>query len=697
MQTQMTTYFFDCPLTKAWCETCAQLEDARDIKDFVLKVTGTSIVSDRTAIVRELLPESERNHAAKYLKTLERLRETFILLPDHVEFCFDSLPKTPKNTILKNLMLAYFNSELHQDWVTAAWRLIARLKSAEHFGIETAVFVRSLEPSLILGEIATAFRYSACDVRLVEAADIAMGGAEMPSSDVGNVTWMEGSLTSRIAGLAEAIRTALGSGVSKVFIPFCGNWETRQTLEVAIASVGARTKTIETKNTEEDPFGALTHAPFPLLRRLQLQRIFIEGNGRFDPSQWIAFWDKAFSDKQITEDEHRHLLCPPNSGRLAVTSANVFLGPFIIPHEQPQAKTFAFLSDEPFSTFENSLFLTDDECHTLVRQGFPLPNYHDYKTRILSQCHLAKTVYAPPGVCDTARSKPTSDFRLNPKAHSESPVIFPPRPLSATALENYARCPSIYFFQNALRLREPQSLSDRSYSLLLGQAVHLTLERLFSKGQPLDNLNATFEHVLKEKYPMLSRSHPMIVCLMSGFKTIASHIPPLEHQLREMFGLVQSIHFERSFEINVGSLSMRGKIDRIDCTTNGKWLLIDYKTGSVDFSPQHIASGTHFQALVYLLAAEHETIGFLFYDLKNGELRRGLLREEHLSTQAKKSVTRGHALKSDRWEALIAAGKEHIQRIGELILSGRFEPTPSASDCARCALPTHCRTAYDHH
>jgi RecB family exonuclease len=155
---------------------------------------------------------------------------------------------------------------------------------------------------------------------------------------------------------------------------------------------------------------------------------------------------------------------------------------------------------------------------------------------------------------------------------------------------------------------------------------------------------------------------------------------------------------EQPFEFSFSAeLAVRGRIDRLDKTESGANLILDYKTGSVDFSPEQIKRGKHFQALVYALAAEargEPAAGVLFYDLKKSEVRRGLVRQSQLAHTAKKALTRGHCLTDGQWDELLTQGREHIDALGAALRAGDFRATPSAAACEYCEFGTHCRSRF---
>lgn len=275
-------------------------------------------------------------------------------------------------------------------------------------------------------------------------------------------------------------------------------------------------------------------------------------------------------------------------------------------------------------------------------------------------------------------------------------VPIPRRSFSATQLEQYALCPSKYFFSQVLKLREPED-PQALFPLWLGQTVHHVLEETFKQPTPsldLPDLTKSFERSLATLFPVESQKPPWNTLLTRAGNQCLSQVDRLEQFLKQLFPNLTPRYFERSFEFRLGDTLFTGKIDRIDESSQGV-LLLDYKTGNVDFSPNHIVQGENFQTLLYLLVAETlfpgRVMGFLFYDLKKGELRRGLLKEEFLSKESARLLTRGHTVSSERYHELLELGKTHIAAIVASILQGNFTPTPSILVCRSCPYDRLCR------
>lgn len=118
---------------------------------------------------------------------------------------------------------------------------------------------------------------------------------------------------------------------------------------------------------------------------------------------------------------------------------------------------------------------------------------------------------------------------------------------------------------------------------------------------------------------------------------------------------------------------VRGRFDRID-QQGGRWLVIDYKTGSTRISIEETRRGRNFQMMIYLLALRTQqpegAIGGFFWHLSNQEASGRLW----LDTEIGASV--------------IAEGTKHILRRIAEAQTGDFSVEPNGLEDERCTR--HC-------
>lgn len=203
--------------------------------------------------------------------------------------------------------------------------------------------------------------------------------------------------------------------------------------------------------------------------------------------------------------------------------------------------------------------------------------------------------------------------------------------LSATKLENYNRCPFLYFCQYGLKLNTVKTANVNPINR--GNIVHYCLEKILSKkdNNGFKVYNKDFmkfsEDELREKVGFHLDNY--LKDYLGGDFGKTSRFKFLYNNINTMlFEVIKNIQLELSksefipekFEYNLIKndrsilqlnivdgikVSISGKIDRVDVfENNGKKYIriIDYKTGKKEFSFEDIYNGLDLQMILYLSA-----------------------------------------------------------------------------------------------
>ena len=584
---------------------------------------------NRVQLLAEFLTDEEKKDAEKYLSTLEQLRLSLIVSHEQVDFCFSLLYPTPKNNRIKQLLHFYLDSALKWDLAQCYWDALGKLKEKQlEASNSERIFVKAKSSTFLFSEWAEAHTYlQVSSPRPIEFWEL--------TGDSPDPVFEE---QPSLVGSAATILSELSNRVAKEVSP---------------------------TTTQLIAFGGAPHALLYLESRFKHLK--------------IPF-------RTISSQSHKNTTLPP-----------VLIYPF---QSIPFYNRFTFWSyvDESFFASKEKLFLTEPELFTLMNGGFSIP-------RITTDRLYLKTMLGhvqQPGfrffLSDQAPDHEFSQLKsLNigsdiQKTIPDLKLASKKLRLSATQLENYKVCPTQYLVRHRLKLRQILPLEDR-YSLVFGSAVHAALETFFQGTG--DSFEELFRKSLESISNELTEGSPLYTIMLEQFHQVAHHFVSLEKELKQQFRFTRNIGLEKPFEMQIENFLFNGKIDRIIEREDNSQLLIDYKTGTVDFTPNHIESGDHYQALLYLLSlklkGETAVAGVLFYDLKRGELKRGILNEDFCPKEVKQSLTRGHVLKSEQFESLLAKGKENLLRISAAIENGEFSPTPSPLACERCEAQTFCR------
>ena len=297
----------------------------------------------------------------------------------------------------------------------------------------------------------------------------------------------------------------------------------------------------------------------------------------------------------------------------------------------------------------------------------------------------------------------------------------PERVWSATQLNDLGACRYRYFASRILELEELWRPETGLNALELGTLNHAILERVYSElenreltiepenlDSALQLLDCSARQVFKDAPQLLERSMDelwpwqqriMRARLEAFVRLDFSENSPVGKRLRgtgrrarwleRRFG-----HDDEDFSIPLlvdgrpEELRLRGVIDRVD-ESNGRMLVLDYKSGSSPLSPDDLREGVNVQMLVYLRAAEQ----LLAQCDPDKELAGGMFL--HLRGSSKSS---GWISSDEKGEDAMRAAEG---RIGENVAAARrgdFSVQPRRPDssgrCTRfCEFSQLCRVA----
>ena len=313
--------------------------------------------------------------------------------------------------------------------------------------------------------------------------------------------------------------------------------------------------------------------------------------------------------------------------------------------------------------------------------------------------------------------------------------------LSATRLEEYARCPFRYLAQSVLRLDRPGGLSPEVSPLDLGLLTHRLLFELSSflrsqSDRPLASVPEDQRQAVAD-----SASELIETLLAASFSGLAAYPPVFRERARRrlggvLHGFLQAELSELSrlspayFELGFGQTSgmgdlasadpvevpgtgvqVAGSIDRVELARLGGLLYVmvyDYKTGARP-STTAILGGIGFQLPLYLMVVEPllrqqgETfdalvpLGGRFYQVADPEglgRRGGIYDREGLEAQGLSTRREAGSLSGDELDRLIDRYREELVELSGRITAGAFATgtlTPRWMGCAGCAYSSACR------
>ena len=169
--------------------------------------------------------------------------------------------------------------------------------------------------------------------------------------------------------------------------------------------------------------------------------------------------------------------------------------------------------------------------------------------------------------------------------------------LSVTNLESLLQCPFQFFAKRALRVYElPERPEDRLNFLVQGNIVHDVLREWFNGRPDIDPLfERVFNRICEEKnvLPGFRTERLRRLMLLSLHDFIADTKYPVP----------QSSETEQAFEFAIDdTLSVTGKLDRIDRFDDDRWAIVDYKFSTAANTKDKVDDESKLQGPLYAVA-----------------------------------------------------------------------------------------------
>ncbi len=246
------------------------------------------------------------------------------------------------------------------------------------------------------------------------------------------------------------------------------------------------------------------------------------------------------------------------------------------------------------------------------------------------------------------------DWLLMPPALPLDNVV-----LSATAIQMYKECPLAYKIR-----REWNVPGEIAASMHFGNAIHVALKGFYDAlraGRPQDQgeLLQCFRDALAEmrfEDDLQQRLYEeQGLRQLSEFFASQQGTPPPE-----------VVHTEKTFEIMVAGVRVRGRIDRLDRVEGVRVAVTDYKTGS---PRKQEDADQSLQLSIYALACEQWKLTaerLIFYNLDTNE-----------------------AVTTRRTAGQLQDAVTEVRTVADGIAAGQFDPSPGYH-CRRCGYRGMC-------
>lgn len=246
----------------------------------------------------------------------------------------------------------------------------------------------------------------------------------------------------------------------------------------------------------------------------------------------------------------------------------------------------------------------------------------------------------------------------------------PPTSLSPSRVEAFTTCPMAFRFSAVERLPEPPGVHTTKGSL-----VHRALELLFTLPGPQRTVDAARDAFEAAWAEYLESPDLLGLCLEpaehDAFRDHAWQLTKRYFDLEDPRD-VRAIGLELRLEADLGELTVRGIIDRLDLEPDGSLVVTDYKSGRApapQFRQQRLV-GVHLYALMCERVLGHRPRAVRLLYLGSGEVVEAQPSEQSVRFAA------------NRTTAVFKA-------VSQACSSGDFRPRPGPL-CGGCSFRAWC-------
>ena len=273
--------------------------------------------------------------------------------------------------------------------------------------------------------------------------------------------------------------------------------------------------------------------------------------------------------------------------------------------------------------------------------------------------------------------------------------------------ELQAQCP--FKAYAALRLKcDPFSLPQPGISAMLrGRLIHRCLEKIWEQLKNSRQLCALsneelseciHQHIhaaldeFKKEYPFVFTNKRSLIEKNRLLKAISLW---LEYEKKRKPFQIEAL--EKEIYLEIKSLKLYLKVDRIDKLNDHHIAIIDYKTGHIEISSWFHERPSHLQLPVYALAYEHDALGALLFAFPkmNEASFKGISVEEHYIPDSildlKSSLTHKTSLQEQK-----LVWKKQIEDLATEFSLGQAHVQPQNPNvCKQCDFSGLCRINFN--
>ncbi|GIK40340.1 MAG: ATP-dependent helicase/deoxyribonuclease subunit B [Chloroflexota bacterium] len=266
----------------------------------------------------------------------------------------------------------------------------------------------------------------------------------------------------------------------------------------------------------------------------------------------------------------------------------------------------------------------------------------------------------------------------------------PPRPWSASQVEDYRACPFWFFVRRVLKLGPKEEPGEGLDSRQLGQIYHDIFERLYQAVTDPTDVDELLAKLPEVAWPILDKAPEDKGFRASAWwsqtrqeivQNVRVSIVKLTEQLEDFIPIYHEVDFSnQKFQDGDDYFLLSGRIDRIEAA-DSCIRLIDYKTGgSSGFDNSAIREGKKLQLALYALAARDalglgQPVDGFYWHIRHAEASSFSLKKFKDGLDSGPEIALKFAMEK-AWEAVRGAR------------AGYFVPEPPREGC-----PNYCPAA----
>ncbi|MDR4518859.1 MAG: PD-(D/E)XK nuclease family protein [Nitrosomonas sp.] len=274
-------------------------------------------------------------------------------------------------------------------------------------------------------------------------------------------------------------------------------------------------------------------------------------------------------------------------------------------------------------------------------------------------------------------------------------------------IKDYAACPFLAWARHRMKIKDREiphaGLNAMERGILVHQALCLIWRQLKTK-EALDRLQdgdlvKTLTNAVEQAVAQVERLRPF--ALAGRFAAIERRrlIQLLrawfdEEKKRDNFSVIAT---EESHTIQVGELTLQGRLDRLDQLHNGQLLIIDYKTRKFKIETMLGKRPDEPQLPLYLVMMESiasTAAGVAFASIKKGQMGfSAILSEQNVLPDVGAFSQAKSCAYFQTWDELVARWKQDLTQLASGFLSGNVSVSPKhyPVTCQYCDMQSFCR------